>query len=120
MKTILGLSLALLVAAPAQAAPKIPCMPTAKIEKDDAKTHVSKLTPGQRHFVDGAYFATPPLAPPPKGDGAILVQRDGEDGGVVMWTRGPLACGLFGLSEAAIKAMKDVKTGALDPLGDEL
>jgi hypothetical protein len=99
-----------------------PCKPLAKLWADfDAKTHFTALTPGQFHFVEGAYVGSPttPDGLPP-GDGAVLATHDGAPSGVIIWTRGALACGPIQISEKLIKLIAAIKTGALDGEGNEL
>jgi hypothetical protein len=99
-----------------------PCKPLAKLWADfDAKTHFTALTPGQFHFVEGAYAGSPttPYGLPP-GDGAMLATHDGVPNGVIIWTRGALACGPIQISEKLIKLIATIKTGALDGEGNEL
>lgn len=99
-----------------------PCRPLAKLLADfDAKTHFAALTPGQFHFAEGLYVASPttPDGLPP-GDGALLATHDGAKGGVIIWTRGPLACAPILINEKLIKLISSVKTGALDGEGNEL
>ena len=100
----------------------LPCKPLAKLWADfDAKTHFTALTPGQFHFVEGVYVGSPttPDGLPP-GDGAMLATRDGVANGVIIWTRGPLACGPIQISEKLLKLIAAIKTGALDGEGNEL
>ena len=102
--------------------PSPPCKPLARLWVDfDAKTHFTALTPGQFHFVEGVYVGSPrtPDGLPP-GDCAVLATRDGAANGVIIWTRGPLACGPIQISEKLIKLIAAIKTGALDGEGDEL
>jgi hypothetical protein len=102
--------------------PSPPCKPLAKLWADfDAKTHFTALTPGQFHFVEGVYVGAPttPDGLPP-GDGAMLATHDGAPNGVIIWTRGPLACGPIQISEKLIKLIAAIKTGALDGEGNEL
>jgi hypothetical protein len=102
--------------------PSPPCKPLARLWVDfDAKTHFTALTPGQFHFVEGVYVGSPttPDGLPP-GDGAMLATHDGAANGVIIWTRGPLACGPIQISEKLIKLIAAIKTGALDGDGNEL
>ena len=79
------------------------------------------LTPGQFHFAEGLYVGSPttPEGLPP-GDGALLVSREGDRGGIIIWTRGALACAPIPVSERLIKLIAGIKTGALDDQGNEL
>ena len=86
----------------------------------DAKTHFAPLTPGQFHFSEGLYVGSPttPEGLPP-GDGALLATHDGDKGGVIIWTRGPLACSPIAINEKLVKLISDIKTGHLDSEGNE-
>lgn len=112
-------------AAAAQDAPKAPaphCMAIVKLKADfDAHTRFTALTPGQFHFVEGVYVGSPitPEGLPP-GDGAVLAQHDGDKDGVIVWTRGALACMPLPIPEKLIKLIGLIKTGALDADGGEL
>jgi hypothetical protein len=102
--------------------PLVRCKALVKLKADfDAKTHWTQLSPGQFHFVEGVYVGSPstPEGLPP-GDGAMLAQHDGDKDGVIIWTRGPLACAPLPVPEKLIKLMGAIKTGALDDNGDEL
>jgi hypothetical protein len=99
-----------------------PCKPLAKLWADfDAKTHFTELTPGQFHFVEGVYVGSPttPDGLPP-GDGAMLATHDGASNGIIIWTRGSLACGPIQISQKLIKLIAAIKTGALDGEHNEL
>ncbi len=98
------------------------CKALAKLEAEfDAKTHVVQLTPGQFHFVEGVYVGSPntPDGLPP-GDGALLVSHEGNRDGIIVWTRGALACGPISINDRLIKLIAGIKTGDLDGEGDEL
>jgi hypothetical protein len=99
-----------------------PCRPLVTLRADfDAKTHFTALTPGQFHFVEGIYVGSPstPDGLPP-GDGAVLATHDGAKNGIILWTRGPLACGPIAINEKLIKLIDDIKTGSIDAEGKEL
>jgi hypothetical protein len=99
-----------------------PCKPLAKFLADfDAKTHLAVLTPGQFHFAEGLYVGSPitPEGLPP-GDGALLATRDGARDGILIWTRGPLACAPIPINEKLIKLISSIKTGMIDGEGNEL
>ena len=110
-------------AAPAaDKSPSAPCKLLTKLRADfDAKTHFAALTPGQFHFVEGLYVGSPttPEGLPP-GDGALLATHDGAKNGILIWTRGPLACAPIPIDEKLINLITRIKTGALDGGGDEL
>lgn len=98
------------------------CKPLGKLLADfDAKTHFAPLTPGQFHFSEGLYVGSPttPEGLPP-GDGALLATHDGDKGGVIIWTRGPLACSPIAINEKLVKLISNIKTGHLDSEGNEL
>jgi hypothetical protein len=99
------------------------CKPLAKFKADfaDAKTHMVQLTSGQFHFVEGIYVGNPttPDGLPP-GDGAMIVTHDGDDGGIIVWTHGALACAPIPIDEKIMKLMAAIKTGAVDGEGNEL
>jgi hypothetical protein len=102
--------------------PPVRCKALVKLKADfDAKTHWTQLSPGQFHFVEGVYVGSPstPEGLPP-GDGAVLAQHDGDKDGVIVWTRGPLACAPLPIPEKLIKLMGAIKSGAPDDNGDEL
>jgi hypothetical protein len=106
----------------AASVPKPPCTAIAKLKSHfDAHTHWTALSPGQFHFIEGVYVGSPstPEGLPP-GDGALLAQHDSEKDGVIVWTRGPLACMPLPIPEKLIKIISSIKTGALDDDGNEL
>jgi hypothetical protein len=106
----------------ADKAPSPPCKPIAKLKAEfDAKTRFTALTPGQFHFVEGLYVGSPttPEGLPP-GDGALLVTHDRAKSGIVVWTRGPLACAPIPINQKLIKFIASIKTGVVDGEGDEL
>jgi hypothetical protein len=86
-----------------------------------AHTSFSPVTPSQFHFLQGLYVALPntPAGFPP-GNGALLVQRDGEEGGMILWTRGPLVCSPLGLSPTVVKMLEKINSGTLDEDGAEI
>ena len=87
----------------------------------DSKTHFTTLTPGQFHFVEGLYVGSPttPDGLPP-GDGALLATHDGAKNGIIIWTRGRLACAPIPINEKLMNLIAGIKTGALDDEGNEL
>ena len=98
------------------------CKALAKLKAEfDAKTHVVQLTVGQFHFVEGVYVGSPstPDGLPP-GDGALLFSHDGDKNGIIVWTRGQLACAPIPVNERLIKLIASIRTGTLDGEGDEL
>ncbi len=78
-------------------------------------TTITALTPAQFHFLQGMYVAMPttPEGLPP-GDGALILTRDKGGEGLILWTRGPLACEPMPIGHAAklMKILADVKAGA--------
>jgi hypothetical protein len=98
------------------------CKTLAKLRAaSDALTHFSALTPEQFHFVEGLYVGSPstPDGLPP-GDAALLVTHDGIKNGVIIWTRGPLACAPISINEKLVKLIIGIRTGALDGEAEEL
>lgn len=98
------------------------CKPLAKLLIEfDSRTHFMTLTPGQFHFVEGLYVGSPttPDGLPP-GDGALLATHYGSKDGIIIWTRGPLACAPIPINEKLINLIANIKTGALDGDGNEL
>lgn len=120
---VLGLNSEIRCAAlAADKTPPPPCKPLSKLWGDfDAKTHFTTLTVGQFHFVEGLYVGSPttPAGLPP-GDGALLATHDGAKNGIIIWTRGALACAPIPINEKLIKLIARIKTGVLDGGGDEL
>jgi hypothetical protein len=111
---ILTATLALGGSALAAERAQVPCKALAKLKTEaDAKTHFATLTIGQYHFAAGLYVASPstPAGMPP-GDGAILVTHDGDKNGMIVWMRGPLACGPIQVDDRLIKMLTGVRTGA--------
>lgn len=90
------------------------CEPLAKFKSanDDPKTHLTVLTPGQFHFVEGIYVGSPttPEGWPP-GNGALLVTRDGIKEGFVAWTRGSDVCTPIMIDEKMLKMVMAIKSG---------
>lgn len=118
--TFLGLAaltLAALAAIPALAEESRPrCMSLAKAQKAAGKqTTITALNAAQFHFLQGMYVALPttPEGLPP-GDGALILTRDKGEEGLILWTRGPLACDPLPIAHAAklMKILADVKAGA--------
>jgi hypothetical protein len=69
----------------------------------------------------GFYMALPPMLQGKlPGSGALLIEHDGDEGGLVFWTKGVLACRPAPVPKALITALKQTKTGKLDIYGDEL
>jgi len=110
----LALSL-ILVSGSVQAADSPRCIPLDRAQKAaGAHTAVAPLTAAQFHFLQGVYVLNPstPDGLPP-GDGALLLTWDGEKDGLILWTRGPLACAPMAAPAKLIKYLKAVKAGAV-------
>jgi len=93
-------------------APPAPrCMPMEKLKASfDGHTHFTPLSASQFHFVEGVYVGSPatPEGLPP-GDGALLAQHDGDKDGVIIWTRGKLACAPLPIPEKLINLLGEVR-----------
>jgi hypothetical protein len=99
MKTAaLAIAAALALGGSASAAERAQKIPQPHCEAIDAMKASAKdakftvLTPGQTHFLQGFYVASP-ITPPggmPPGDGAILIEKHDYTG--VIWTSGKQAC----------------------------
>ncbi len=92
------------------------CMSLAKAQKAAGKdTTITALTPAQFHFLQGMYVALPttPDGLPP-GDGALILTRDKGEEGIILWTRGVLACDPTPIGHASklMKILADVKAGS--------
>jgi hypothetical protein len=111
------------LAAGSEKAPMPSCTPLARFRANnssDPKSHLVKLTPGQFHFVEGFYIASPSTPPGlPPGDGALLATYDGERGGVIVWTRGTLACNPIPINEKLIMLISSIKSGKLEEMPEE-
>ncbi|HEY1941841.1 MAG TPA: hypothetical protein VGH40_06920 [Roseiarcus sp.] len=116
LKVAVALS-ALVAAAPALAQEKGPhCGALDKVQQEAGKdTTVSPLTDAQFHFLQGLYAALPftPAGLPP-GDGAVLLTKDKGGAGLIIWTRGPLACDPLPAPEAVQKLLAEIKAGRSD------
>ncbi len=119
-RVALGLFVVLTVS-PAHADDKL-CALLAKIRAlADAHTHVTPMTPGQFNFMRGFYMALPPtLQGALPGSGALLIERDGDEGGLIFWTQGVFACHPAPVPKAFIAALKQTNAGKLNADGDEL
>ena len=98
------------------------CTALAKIKAQLADgTTLTALTPGQWNFLRGFYLGAPPtLQGTIPGSGAMLLERKGAKDGVIVWTRGKLACQPFPVPAAFVDALKGSKTGPLAADGTEL
>jgi hypothetical protein len=97
------------------------CVPLAKVKTDlGPKTKFTPLTPGQFHFAEGVYVGSPstPDGLPP-ATGALLAEKEGMEGGLILWTRGTLTCGGLALTGDQLKLVRGVKTGK-DETGDSI
>ena len=121
LKAAVALSV-LLFASHAFAAEGGDCTPIAKVKKElkDGVT-LAELTPGQFNFLRGFFMGLPPtLKGKLPGSGAVLLQKAGEPGGMLLWTRGTLYCHAAAVPPEFVDALHATKTGALDGEGDEL
>ncbi len=108
---------------PAHAAgPDENCAAMSKIKAQLTEgTTLTALTPGQWNFLRGFYLGAPPtLQGKIPGTGAALIERKGSKGGMIVWTRGLLACSPFPVPQALVDAIKRSKTGPLGEDGTEL
>lgn len=116
LKVALALS-ALVVAVPALAEENAPhCAALEKVQQSAGKdTTVSALTDAQFHFLQGVYVALPftPAGLPP-GDGALLLTKDKGGDGLIIWTRGQLACDPLPAPEKIQKLLAEIKAGQTD------
>jgi hypothetical protein len=120
---IIALSLFLASGAAAHSANRLACTSLEKAQKAAGKeTTVTALTPAQFHFLQGMYVAMPttPEGLPP-GDGALILTRDKSDEGIIIWTRGILACEPLpvGHMDKLLKILAEVKAGEVAD-GDDL
>jgi hypothetical protein len=97
------------------------CMSLAKAQKAAGKdTAITALTSEQFHFLQGMYVALPttPEGLPP-GDGALLLTRDKGEAGLILWTRGMLACDPLPVdgTRKLLKVLADVKAHGGDGHG---
>lgn len=102
--------------------PSPPCISLARVRAElGSNAHFTTLTPGQFHFVEGLYVGSP-MTPDglPPGNGALLATHDGSKNGIIIWTRGPLACAPIPVNEKLVNLIASIKTGALDGEGNEL
>ncbi len=91
---VVALSLILSSEATVHPAERPACTSLEKAQRAAGKeTSITALTPAQFHFLQGMYVAMPttPEGLPP-GDGALILTRDKSDEGIIIWTRGILAC----------------------------
>jgi len=79
------------------------------------------LTKGQFHFLQGVYALNPQTPPGlPPGDGAVLATVTGDKGGLILFTSGAKVCAPMPVPDQVVKLLSAVKTGKLDPSGDEI
>jgi hypothetical protein len=112
----LALIASLFIASGVSAADGPHCMSLQKAQKAAGKdTTITALTSAQFHFLQGMYVALPstPEGLPP-GDGALILTRDKGEQGLILWTRGVLACDPLPIGHAAklMKILADVKAGS--------
>jgi len=111
---------ACLLASNAIAREKVECRPFDANDLGKGYTY-TKVTPGQYHFLQGVWAVSPNLpgdAPP--GDGAAVIRKDHTPGGAIAWTRGALVCTIISAPEKLLRLMSAIKTGQLDPDGQEI
>ena len=99
------------------------CSPLAKVKSQltGTDTTLTTLTSGQMNWLRGFWMGIPPsLQGSYPGTGAILLEKKGEPGGMIVWTNGPLACLPARVPPQFVTAIKNLKTGPLDKNGDEL
>jgi len=81
----------------------------------------TKVTPGQYHFLQGVWAMSPSLpGDTPPGDSAGIIRKDKTPGGVIAWTKGTLVCTIMSAPDRLLKLMLTIKTGQLDPDGQEI
>ena len=114
---VLGLSL---LAVPALADEKCTSMAQLKKQIGDGVT-VTSLSPGQMNWLRGFWMGRPPtLQGAYPGTGAILLQHAGDKGGMLVWTKGSLACAPAPVPPEFVAAIQNTKTGAVDADGQEI
>ena len=111
-----------LVGATARAAERHMCTSLQNAQKNAGRrTSVIPMSRAQFHFLQGLYVGLPstPDGLPP-GDGALVIKSDSDDTGMILWTRGPLACDPIALPKAGklLKYLADVKAGMGDGSDD--
>ena len=122
MIRIITCAFALSLAFPAMAKDDSTCTALSKVKAQlaDGAT-MTALTPGQWNFLRGFYLGAPPtLQGKIPGTGAVLLERKGGKGGMIVWTRGALACSPFPVPPEFIVALKGTTTGELGADGEEL
>jgi hypothetical protein len=111
-----------ILAAPALAAPapKPHCISLEKLQASKGIGTASPLTRAQFHFLQGVSAVLPntPAGLPP-ADNAILIRKDGGDAGYIIWTMGPLACGVMEATAGLLKLLAQIKAGSGSE-GDDL
>jgi hypothetical protein len=120
---VVALSLILSSGATVHPAERPACTSLEKAQKAAGKkTTITALSPSQFHFLQGMYVAMPttPEGLPP-GDGAVILTRDDSDEGIIVWTRGILACEPLPVGHVVklMKILAEVKAGAVAD-GDDL
>ena len=114
---------AMLLAASAHAAEGGRCSPVSKITSSPKDgIAVTKFTPGQFNFFRGYIAGAAPDWKHAKlpAEGALLLERKGDKGAVIVLIRGALACDPMPADQGFVAALKDIKTGALSEDGQEL
>ena len=103
---------AIVLAAPEAQEHHPACTTIAKVQ--GTGTTVIPMNQAQFHFLQGFYVGAPttPDGLPP-GDGALIVKSDSDDSGMIVWTRGVLACDpiLLPKTEKLLKYLNEIKAG---------
>jgi hypothetical protein len=122
MKLALISAFLIAIGATAQAKDRHLCMSLEKAQKNAGmRTSLIPMSRAQFHFLQGLYVGLPstPNGLPP-GDGALIIKSDSDDSGIIVWTRGPLACDPIALPQAGklLKYLAEIKAGMADGSDD--
>jgi len=115
------LATALILGGAAHAAERAPkCEPFNPADFGKEYTATS-VTPGQYHFLQGFWAASPNLPGTfPPGDGATILRKATEKTIALVFTRGKLACAMVPVPADMLKLLAGIKTGKVDEDGVEL
>jgi len=96
------------------------CTSLEKAQKAAGKgTTITAVSRAQFYVLTGMYLRDPqtPEGLPP-GDGALILARDDDGAGLILWTRGSLACDPWPIGDAKklLKLLAEVKRGDGDGL----
>lgn len=122
MKCILGIVLSLSLSS-AFAANDVSCIPLSKVKNmiEEKDGRLVTLTPEQWEFIRGIYAMNPETPPGlPVGDKAMLAQKDGDEGGIVIFVDKDKACSPMPIPKQLIDLLKDVATGEIKHIGEGL